>query len=207
MRKKAVIFDLDNTIYPVRSIGNELFANLFELITQTGDHDGNLVAIKADIMRKPFQVVAADHRFGKQLTEQGFDLLKNISYEGPIEPFNDYKQTRNLPVEKYLVTTGFLKLQQSKIRRMGLEKDFKEIHIIDPATSTNTKKEVFAAIIKRNGHQHTEVLVIGDDPHSEIKAAMELGIDAVLFDKLDLHPGYTGHPRITSYSELESFLF
>jgi putative hydrolase of the HAD superfamily len=32
MYKKAIIFDLDNTVYPVHSIGEELFAPLFALI-------------------------------------------------------------------------------------------------------------------------------------------------------------------------------
>jgi putative hydrolase of the HAD superfamily len=36
MQKKAIIFDLDNTVYAVRTIGEELFASLFELITQDG---------------------------------------------------------------------------------------------------------------------------------------------------------------------------
>jgi|GEM_PF-4442026 len=33
-----------------------------------------------------------------------------------------------------------------------------------------------------------EVLVIGDDPDSEIKAAFELGIEAFLYDPHNKHP-------------------
>jgi putative hydrolase of the HAD superfamily len=69
MSKKAIIYDLDNTIYPVSSIGNELFGPLFQLIQEHHEQTNSMDAIKDDIMRKPFQVVAANYKFSKQLTQ------------------------------------------------------------------------------------------------------------------------------------------
>ncbi len=206
MIKKAIILDLDNTIYPVPSIGNDLFASLFSLIEESGEHTADIAAIKNEIMRKPFQLVAAQHQFSGELTKKGIDLLLNLTYEGPIEPFNDYQHMKHLACDKFLVTTGFLKLQQSKIRGMGIEQDFKEIHIVDPATSNKTKKDVFAEIIYRNKYQLAEVLVVGDDLHSEIKAAKELGIDTVLYDKFNLQDSNSSQNRITDFNELSEFL-
>ncbi|WP_018615045.1 HAD family hydrolase [Segetibacter koreensis] len=205
MSKKAIIFDLDNTIYSVHSIGDKLFATLFQLIIESGKHDNDIDAIKDDIMRKPFQVVAAHYSFSDELTQKGIDLLKNLTYRGPIKPFSDYQEVKHLPAEKFLVTTGFLKLQQSKIERMGIEKDFKEIHIVDPATSGKTKKDVFADVLKRNKYNFSEVLVVGDDPHSEIKAAKELGIEAVLYDKNNYQPATTSVKKIVDFKELRVF--
>jgi putative hydrolase of the HAD superfamily len=206
MRKKAIILDLDNTLYSVHSIGNELFAPLFELIIQQGNHTGQIESIKDQIMRKPFQVVAAEYGFGAELTRQGIALLKNLSYQGRIELFPDYAFVRDLPIDKFLVTTGFLKLQQSKVQGMKLAPDFKEIHIVDPSTSDKTKKEVFADIIKRHGYSPKELVVVGDDPHSEIKAAQELGIDPVLYDKFQLHEPITLLPKISDFRQLTTFL-
>src|SRR4051812_24708601 len=132
--KKAIIFDLDNTIYGAPTIADELFAPLFQVIRESGEHDEDFEAIKKDIMRKPFQVVAANHGFSEELTKQGMEMLSNISYKGPIQYFSDYEATRKLSHDKYLVTTGFIQLQQSKIEGMNINGDFKEIHIIDPAT-------------------------------------------------------------------------
>src|SRR3954470_20045107 len=101
--KKAIIFDLDNTIYGVPTIGDALFAPLFQAIKESGEHDEDFEAIKKDIMRKPFQVVAANYGFNKALTTQGMEMLSNISYKGPIQYFSDYEATRNLSQEKYLV--------------------------------------------------------------------------------------------------------
>jgi putative hydrolase of the HAD superfamily len=206
MHKRAIIFDLDNTIYPVHSIGSELFSPLFQLINDSGNHIQNMEQIRADIMRRPFQLVAAEFSFSDDLTQQGIMLLKNLTYEKAIEPFDDYHFARNLPTDKYLVTTGFLKLQQSKVKAMNLEADFKEIHIVDPSSSSLTKKDVFADIMKRHKYNVSDLLVIGDDLHSEIKAAQQLGIDVVLYDKLQLHNDVTSLHKISDFQQLVSLV-
>lgn len=204
--KKAIILDLDNTIYAVSSIGNELFASLFRLIEESGVHTTDIAAIKDEIMRKPFQMVAAQYQFSEELTKKGVELLLNLTYDGPIETFSDYSFTKQIACDKFLVTTGFVKLQQSKIRKMGIENDFKEIHIVDPATSHKTKKDVFAEIIYKNSYQLAEVLVVGDDLQSEIKAAKELGIETVLYDKFDLYGDIGSQIRITDFKGLSKFI-
>lgn len=202
MARKAIIFDLDNTIYPVSSIAGELFRTLFQLLESSGELAHNLEAVKQDLMRKPYQLVALQYGFSEALTQKGHALLANLRYEGPITAFKDYSETRALPVEKFLVTSGFPALQQSKIKGMGIQNDFREIHIVD--VETGTKKEVFADIMRRHGYLATDVLVVGDDPHSELKAASELGIDAVLYDRLGLYPDFS--PRITHFNALQAFV-
>jgi putative hydrolase of the HAD superfamily len=71
---------------------------------------------------------------------------------------------------------------------LDIEADFEEIHIVDPETSNQTKRDVFADIMSRHNYTPADVLVIGDDPESEIKAAIELGIDTFLFDPGNMHP-------------------
>ena len=204
MRKKALIFDLDNTLYAVSSIAGELFAPLFTLLENSGELNGRLEPVKQDLMRKPYQWVAQKHGFSEELTGAGLQLLKHATYEGPIEPFPDYREISSLPLEKHLVTSGFQALQQSKIKGMGLETDFREIHIVD--VETGTKKDVFADILRRNNYPVADVLVIGDDPESEIRAAQELGIDAVLYDKFNRLPAGSHVPKISDYSQLKRFL-
>src|SRR5690554_307030 len=187
MKIKAIIYDFDNTLYSVRSIGKELFAPLFDLIAATGQHDEDMEQIQEDLMGKPFQVVAKEHHFSEKLTQECTELLRNLTYKGEIKPFEDYDEIKKIPGERYLVTTGFADLQWSKIKRMGVEEDFQEVHVVDPDTSPQTKKDVFADILQRKGYAVSEVWVVGDDPASEIKAAKELGIETVLMDKTGQH--------------------
>jgi putative hydrolase of the HAD superfamily len=204
MLKKAFIYDLDNTVYPVSSIGNELFASLFRLIRENGQFAGSFDKIRDEIMRTPFQVVAQKYQFSQELTQQGIGLLRSLTYDGDIQPYPDYAEIRNIPGDRFLVTTGFRKLQESKIRGMGIEADFRQVIVVDPDTSDKTKKDIFADIMQQHGYQPAQVLVIGDDPESEIKAARELGLDTVLYDKENRHPNAVATFRISDFRELRA---
>ncbi|WP_116788808.1 HAD family hydrolase [Flavobacterium psychrotrophum] len=183
MPKKAIIYDLDNTIFPVSAIGDKLFGPLFDLIQSSGQYNENMDTIRYAIMRTPFRLVAARNNFSDDLTQKGIELQETLAYSEPIDTFEDYPEVKNISAERFLVTTGFDKMQRSKIEHLGITGDFKEIHVVNP-TLTN-KKEVFKSILERNGYTPDEVLVVGDDPESEIAAAKALGIATVLYDKYD----------------------
>src|SRR5690554_560034 len=180
--KTAIIFDLDNTIYPVSSIGKIKFADLFKLIEEDGRFWGDLEDIKTKIQQTPFQEVANEHKFHKDLYSKSIDLLRDHEYKGPIEPFDDYKYIKNINCKKFLVTAGFTKLQWSKISKLELDKDFTECFVLDPEKTDKTKKDIFVDILQKYSLQPDEVLVVGDDLDSEIKGGNELGIDTVLYD-------------------------
>jgi len=187
--KRALILDLDNTIYPVSSIADNLFGSLFSLIDRESDglDEEGIGKAKDELTRKPFQWVADKYHFGAELKAKGIQLLKDMTYDLPMQPFEEYHHIKFAPYPKFLVTTGFPKLQWSKIKQLGIEGDFLEVHVVDPEVSNQTKKEVFADIMRRHNYQATDLLVVGDDPESEIKAAMELGIETFLFDPHNKH--------------------
>jgi putative hydrolase of the HAD superfamily len=114
-------------------------------------------------------------------------------------PYEQYNDLRQIPIDKFLVTTGFTKLQMSKVEMLNIASDFKQVYVVDPEQSNQTKKDIFQKIMQENGYTTEEVLVIGDDPKSEIKAAIELGIDTFLFDPRTSTPnqGVTHHAAIT----------
>ena len=194
--KKALILDLDNTIYPVSAIADELFNKLFDAVDEFREMLDNPASknIKYDFTQKPYQHVAEKYHFSAELTEKGLRHLQNLTYDKPIKPYDGYDEIKNLSIEKFLVTSGFAKLQQSKVAMLGIANDFKEIHIVDSQLSPLTKKDVFAAIMEKHNYRADDILVIGDDPHSEIKAAAELGIDTFLYD-----PDYKHTDAQTTY--------
>ena len=206
MKKKAIILDLDNTIYLVSSIGEKLFNSLFQLIIDSGDYTGDWNQLKSEIMRTPFQNVADAFHFGKTLKAEGIKLLADISYNDVIEPVESYSYIKKLSCKKFLVTTGFTKMQTSKIRQLDLDKDFDKIYVIDPSLSILTKKDVFEEILADNGYTTNEVLVVGDDISSEIKAGQELGIETVLFDFKMEYSEKNGLNVIRNFQDLELYL-
>jgi putative hydrolase of the HAD superfamily len=206
MRKKAIIVDLDNTIYPVSSIGEKLFKPLFELINESGEYSGDFSEIRLEIMRKPFQHVADQFFFSSKLKSDGLKLLTDATYNEPIKPFDGYQTIRKLKCKKFLVTTGFTKLQQSKIKQLGIEQDFDQIFIIDPSNSELTKKDIFRKILEDNNFDVIDLLVVGDDLNSEIKAAKELGIFTVLYDFNLEHSEIENQKVIRNLTDLEAII-
>lgn len=204
--KKAIIFDLDNTIYPVAAIGDKLFDELFQEIEQDQGYVGNLEDIKQAVQRQPFQVVAKDYKFNDSLLKKGLQLLDNLEYSQPIKAFEGYELTKNIKALKFLVTTGFSKLQWSKIKQLELEKDFEECIVVDPSKSEQTKKDVFKDIMEKYELKPKEVLIVGDDLHSEIQAGEELGIDTVVYDYNGQHSELTGYNVIADYEKLKQFI-
>ena len=187
--KKALILDLDNTIYPAASLAPEVFKDLYLLISEKIDvNEDEFSEIKLEMNRRPFSQVAKQFNFPDELIKAGQDLLRNKEARGPAKPFDHYIHIQNAPLVKFLVTKGFTRLQQSKIDTLGIKDDFIEVHIVDSDKSDNTKRDVFADILKRYNYTVDEVLVIGDDPESEISAGKELGIETFLLDPYNNYP-------------------
>jgi len=195
--------DLDNTIYPVSSIGDKLFKTLFDLISESGEFAGDFNQIKAEIMRRPFQFVAEDFSFSKKLKSDCLNLFLELTYDESMEPYDDYKYVRKIQCRKFLVTTGFAVLQHSKIFHLNIKDDFEGIFIIDPVHSDLTKKAIFRKILTDNGLKREEVLVVGDDLNNEIKAAKDLGIDAILYDHESAHAGLEKQKTISNFKDLQ----
>ena len=161
-------------------------------------------AIRYAIMRTPFRIVAQRNNFSEELTQKGIALQDTLFYDEPIATFEDYPLTREIAGDRFLVTTGFDKMQHSKIDQLGIRGEFKEVHVVNPVLTN--KKNVFADIIARNGYKAGEVLVIGDDPESEIAAAKALNIRTVLYDPQDKFSTDEADYKIKHYNELAAIV-
>ncbi len=209
--KRALILDLDNTIYPVSSIADNLFGKLFRILDRYAgsiniSDNERVNKIKDEMTRRPFQHIADEFNLDDELRNKMIDVLKNMAYDLPVQPFEDYKHIRSIPLDKFLVTTGFVKLQMSKVKMLGIENDFKTIHIVDPEINQQSKKDVFAEIMKKHNYQPKELLVIGDDPESEIRAAKALGIDTLLYDPRNKYPDAVVTYRADNFKKVAGIL-
>lgn len=156
------------------------------------------------MMVTPFRLVAQRFGLSDDVTTKAIAIQEMTEFAEAIATFDDYPEIRAIDAERYLVTTGFLKMQTSKIKQMGIEPDFKEIHIVDPTKSS--KKEVFADIMQRHSYTPKDVLVVGDDPESEIKTAKELGIDTVLYYKHGVPEAGVATHAINHFSQLRDIV-
>ncbi|GAA4328876.1 hypothetical protein GCM10023149_33130 [Mucilaginibacter gynuensis] len=64
------------------------------------------------------------------MVQQAKTLISRLTYDKPIAAFDDYRYVRSLKIDKFLVTTGFIRMQTSKVKWLDIQKVFRQIHII-----------------------------------------------------------------------------
>lgn len=205
---RAFILDLDNTVFATDSIADKLFVPFYKFLAQHADEIGedNIPEIKKLMLKKAWQKIADQIELSEELVKEGSDILRGLKCDFPMHTFEDYEHVKPFKVDKFLVTMGFTDMQQSKIQALNLESQFKETIVNDPEKTEGTKKEVFEELLKKYGYQPEEVLVIGDDPESEIKSGLDLNMPTVLYDVNEEYTDAEATHHIKSYTELEAIV-
>lgn len=122
--------------------------------------------------------------------------------------YGDLASLSELPVQRFLVTSGFRRLQESKVKALNLRQLFTAIYVdaIDEPDRIG-KQGLFKLILKDYQLTSAEVLVVGDNADSEIEAGNQLGIRTVQ----TLRPGVPHANNATFYihslSELKTLLY
>ena len=117
----------------------------------------------------------------EETAEQMREAYRNIEVPNGIKTFGDEEYIRTLPGRKILVTSGYQKFQQTKINKLGIAPLFDQIIIdaLDYRETRKGKRAIFADLLSANGWAPSEVLVVGDNPLSELGAAKALSIPTV----------------------------
>ncbi len=191
MTIKAIIFDLDDTLYDCsNTLSKAARERAIEALLNQG-----LCATKADVHAYMQQPTVASERkisFVERLVEQfgprqsalievGLKAYHHPSIDVPIACFAETMPLLNELREQYkliLVTTGVRARQQEKIRLLGLT-DMFDCVLIDDISENLSKRERFQAAMANFALQASEVVAIGDRVFSEIKIGNQLGMTTI----------------------------
>jgi putative hydrolase of the HAD superfamily len=207
---KALIFDLDSCLAAADEVGESLFATAFQAIRSANIGtvpEEQLRAAFADCWRFPFDFIADKYGFSPAMRAAGFAAFKQTEVRQPMHGYGDLDALAELPAKLFLVTSGFRRLQESKVRALGIAPLFTEVHIdaIDESHPKG-KLQAFEAILQKHQLSPKEVLVVGDNPDSEIAAGNRLGMTTIQI----LRPGVPASPAATHHihtlGELKRFL-
>ena len=207
---KAIIFDLDSCLSPADEPGQQLFGPAFDAISKAnyGSHSPSVLqGAFADMWRLPFDFVAEKYRFTPAMKEAGWKILSQLEVTTPMVGYGDLAALKELPVLKFIVTSGFRRLQESKIKALGIAPVCTAIYIdaIDEP-GCRGKQRIFEEILHDHRLQPDQVLIVGDNHDSEIAAGVRLGIRTVQ----TLRPGVPRSPAATYHiqtlHELKSLL-
>ncbi|GAA4328972.1 hypothetical protein GCM10023149_33310 [Mucilaginibacter gynuensis] len=97
--KKAFLFDLDDAVYPARSVADDMYNDLFSLLKQYVSSDV-FENIREDILTTPFQHVADCYALEKELKDAGMNICLNMDYDGPMKTFDDFDLAKDNAAEK-----------------------------------------------------------------------------------------------------------
>ncbi len=160
-----------------------------------------------DMWRLPFDFVAEKYHFTPEMRAAGWSALAHLEVTSPMHGYGDLQALQQLPVLRFLVTSGFRRLQESKIRALGIAPLFAAIHVdaID-CPGYRGKQKIFEDLLHEHQLKPGEVLIVGDNHDSEIVAGVRLGIGTVQ----TLRPGVPRSPaatcHITNLHELRALL-
>jgi FMN phosphatase YigB (HAD superfamily) len=196
---KAFIFDLDNCLAAANEVAAVLYEPAFEAMKNANRgtiSEQKLGEAFSECWRHPLDFVARKYGFSQAMLAAGWKIFSQTVVQTPMKGYPDLPVLRELPADLYLVTSGFRRLQESKIKALNFEQLFTGIHVdaIDEADRKG-KKGIFESILRSGQLKPEEVLVVGDNPDSEIEAGNQLGIKTVQI----LRPGVPRADNATHY--------
>lgn len=207
---KAIFFDLDNCLAAADETGRGHFAPMYAAVRAANRgalDDARLEAAFEDTWVHAFDFVARRHGFTDAMFQAGFAALRDCEVAAPMRGYGDLHVLPELPCRRFLVTSGFRRLQASKVRMLGIGAWFERI-LVDAVDDPPRpgKQALFERLLAETGLAPAEVLAVGDNPDSEIEAGNRLGIATVQ----TLRPGVIPSPKagrhIAGLEELKALL-
>src|SRR5580693_7512068 len=130
--KKAVILDLDNCLAAASAVGQELFKPAFDSIRKANCGklcEDRLRQAFEDVWRHPLDWVARHYKFSDEMLAAAWSVFTRLEVGRAMHGYGDLAVLAELTVQRFLVTSGFRRLQESKIRALDIRHHFAAIFI------------------------------------------------------------------------------
>jgi FMN phosphatase YigB (HAD superfamily) len=194
---RAAVFDLDHTLFDPRTLPPALFGALearLRLAAVDVISPATMEAVLADAWRLPLNRLATLHQLPAELTVAWQEAMSMVEVSEPLTPYPDVRAgLEQLSLRRFLLTTGFRRLQESKVRQLGLTSLFTAVYVdaLDPPGPVG-KRALLERLLVEQALTPPEVVVVGDRADDELAAAHALGMVAVQV----LRPGVSPSPDI-----------
>jgi FMN phosphatase YigB (HAD superfamily) len=205
---RAIIFDLDMCILDTHSLSGPFFEPVLKAL-----QDSDLPLKLKEQIQEQLWTTSLDDTIDlfavpENVAEKMREAYRNIEVPDGIRSFGDEDCIKTLPVMKILVTSGYTKFQETKIAKLGIAGLFDEVIIdaLDYKETRKGKRKIFEELLMNNSWNTSEVLVVGDNPFSELGAAKSLGIPAVQTLRPGIERWNEADHHITSLQELSGLL-
>ena len=224
---KNLYFDIDRTLWDLKSNSELTLSQLIErhtpqltprfkefLTVFNVINEGLWLQYRDGEIKKEY---LQSQRFGRALSKMGVDdsvIAKQFGddfmREAPLKTglfphtLEVLEYLKNKGYRMFLITNGFTKVQEVKIRESKLEGYFDKMITSESVGCQKPNKKIFEYALKCVNAKKSESIMIGDDLENDIAGAKHFGMDTVLFN-----PEKTEHSscptfEISCLSELNS---
>jgi putative hydrolase of the HAD superfamily len=204
MPYKHLFFDLDHTIWDFDSNSREALQDIYHnlALEKAGVYDFDLFHklylghnerlwdryrnghMKVDELRwKRMSMTLLEFKNGDEALarKMGVAFLEILPTKKALFPDTaillDYLTGKKYNL--HLITNGFEKTQQHKLRTAGIDHYFQEVITSEGSNSLKPHPEIFAYALMKTGAEKRESIMIGDTPEVDILGARLAGIDQV----------------------------
>ena len=204
-----IFFDLDNTLWDFDKNSNLTFIKIFEL--NELDIDINIFLEAYHPINKNYWDLYRENKvskeklrfyrladtFKKLKIEIGDSMIKKLSFDY-IDYLSDFNNLIPGAIEileyldnKYnmhIITNGFKEVQKKKLEKSTITKYFKTITISEEVGYKKPNPIIFDYALKKANAINTRSLMIGDIYQADILGAINVGINAILFNYHNIDP-------------------
>lgn len=162
-------------------------------------YEQNLIS-KEELKRERFQ--QALQEFTTISTDQSLEMNNDFmgrvtNKTNIIEGVQNILEYLKPKYRLYIISNGFLEVQDKKIKNAGLESFFTDVFLSDHVGKNKPHPLIFNYAVKEAGTTIENSIMIGDNINTDIIGAKNLGIDQIWFnpkdmaDKNNIAPTYT----------------
>lgn len=127
----------------------------------------------------PEWCVEASNRYGDIISQEpgtvdgARDLLNYLSDSG---------------YRLHICSNGFHEVQYRKLKSSGLERYFSTVILSEDARANKPRKEFFDYALAKTGADRDTTIMIGDHYDTDIRGAVNAGLDTILFNRWEVDP-------------------
>jgi putative hydrolase of the HAD superfamily len=221
-----IFFDLDHTLWDFDKNSNLTFIKIFKLNKLEIDIDVFLEAYhpintnywnlyrENKISKEKLRFYRLADTFKKLKIEVGDSMIRKLSsdYIDYLSDFNhlipgaieilEYLENK---YSMHIITNGFKEVQKKKLEKSTIAKYFKTITISEEVGYKKPSPIIFDYALKKANAINSNSLMIGDSYQADILGAINVGINAILFNYHNIDPN-DNIISVSNLSDLSSYL-
>jgi|TARA_B100001971_G_scaffold205787_1_gene223712 HAD superfamily hydrolase (TIGR01549 family) len=188
MKYKAIIFDLDFTLYNECDFLKEVVISSSVFDNPENGINKITYRFRIDSYNIVDDLLNIEDLLTKENNDYLFHIMKEINvelscYDGIIEMLEELKE--NSSINTGVVTNGVPEIQKNKMQCLGIEEYFNQTIYAKELGSEKPNYLPFEEALDRLEVEPESALYVGDHPLNDIKPANELGMDTLWIDHLN----------------------